>query len=196
MRDTMIIYRSFYDSIKCLTKEQKADVYEAIFEYGLNFKEVELEGISKAIFTLIKPVLDTNIKNYNNGNKPKGSQKEAKKKRTKSQRQAYKDKDKEVDKDKDKDKDIYRTFKHLSISQIEVDRIIKDGYSLHEIDTILDSIENYANNKNYVSLNLTARKWLKNEYGEREAGKTQKDFKDRTEYLKYCVKNNLTPEQA
>lgn len=203
MRDTMIFYRSFYDAIKTLSKEEKADIYEAIFEYGLNMKEIDLTGIPKVVFGLVKPVLDSNIKNYVNGSKPKkkrsGSQTEAKPKPSGSETEAYKDKDVDKDENKDndvdKDKDTYRRFKHLSLTNVEANKIMKEGYTKYELDTILDGIENFANNKKYVSLNLTARNWLKNEYGVREVGKKPKDFAKRSEYLQYCVKNNLTPEQ-
>lgn len=74
MRESTIIYRSFYDAIIELPKETQAEVWEAIFEYSLNFKLVELKGLAKTIFTLIKPQLDANIKRYENGNKPKQKQ--------------------------------------------------------------------------------------------------------------------------
>lgn len=74
MRDSCIFYRSFFEAIKELPKENQADVYNAIFEYSLNFNDVELNGISKTIMTLIKPQLDANIKRFENGNKPKTKQ--------------------------------------------------------------------------------------------------------------------------
>ena len=55
MRESMVIYRSFFEAIKELKKEQQAEVWNAVFEFGLNQNEVELSGISKTIFTLIKP---------------------------------------------------------------------------------------------------------------------------------------------
>lgn len=71
-RDSMIFYRSFYESLNGLSPMIKAEVYDAIFEYGINFKEIEFENeFAKALFTLIKPQLDANIKRYNNGIKPK-----------------------------------------------------------------------------------------------------------------------------
>jgi hypothetical protein len=70
-RESMIIYRSFFEAIKDLPKENQAEVWNAIFEYGLDFKEPKLKGISNTIFTLIKPQLDANINRYNNGSKPK-----------------------------------------------------------------------------------------------------------------------------
>lgn len=57
---------------------------------------------------------------------------------------------------------IYRSFGHLSISNEEVE-ILKKEYSQNTIDGILDQIENYKNNKNYKSLYLTAKNWLKKE---------------------------------
>lgn len=65
---------------------------------------------------------------------------------------------------KDKVKEIeYKSFKHLSLSVSDFDRL-NLTYSKQQIDRILESIENYKNNKNYVSLYLTAKKWLEKEY--------------------------------
>lgn len=74
MRDSTIIYRSFYEAIKDLPADNQAEVWAAIFEYALNFKQLELNGISATVFKLIKPQLDANIKRYNNGKKPKSNQ--------------------------------------------------------------------------------------------------------------------------
>ena len=79
MRDSMIFYRSFYESVNGLSPVVKAELYDAIFEYGLNFQEIEFTNeISKALFTLIKPQLDANIKRFENGKKPKTKQIESK----------------------------------------------------------------------------------------------------------------------
>jgi hypothetical protein len=56
-------------------------------------------------------------------------------------------------------KDIYRRFAHLSISNLEVEKLL-EKYSIQEIDGILDDIQNFKGHKKYTSLYLTATKWL------------------------------------
>ena len=92
MRESTIFYRSFYEAIKELDADTQAQVYSAIFEYALNFNEVEVKGLAKTVFTLIKPQLDANLKRYENGTKAKVKQNEskaeAKPKQTKSKVEA------------------------------------------------------------------------------------------------------------
>ena len=85
-RDSFIFYRSFYEAIKEVPDEEQLQIYKTITEYALNGNEIDNKGISKAIFTLIKPQLDANLKRYINGKQPKQnkSKQEAKRKQKQS----------------------------------------------------------------------------------------------------------------
>lgn len=100
-RDTCIFYRSIFESIQELPKEQQADIYNAVFEFCLNFKEIELSGISKTIFNLVKPVLSANNSRYVNGSRPKTnkySKPKANQKRNKSEEEPNEELNKSEDK--------------------------------------------------------------------------------------------------
>lgn len=60
-------------------------------------------------------------------------------------------------------KDIFREFKHLRMTNAENEKLLNLGYSQADIIKTLESIENYKKNTNYVSMYLTAKKWLENE---------------------------------
>jgi len=62
---------------------------------------------------------------------------------------------------------IYRCFEHLKLTFSEYEELEKD-YTKSQIDSILDSIENFTGNKKYKSLKLTAKNWLKKEYPKKD----------------------------
>ena len=68
-KESIIIYRSFFEAIKDLPKELQADAWMSIFEYGLNDNHIELNGIVSTVFKLVKPQLDANKKRFENGQK-------------------------------------------------------------------------------------------------------------------------------
>lgn len=67
MSESFISYRSFHEALKELSREQYGNVMYAINEYALNQIEIELQGIEKVCFTLIKPQLDANIRRQEHG---------------------------------------------------------------------------------------------------------------------------------
>ena len=69
MYDSMVFYRSFYEAIKRLPELSRAKLYDAVFAYGLDGEEMELDGIVSAMFQLIKPQIDANNRRKENGKK-------------------------------------------------------------------------------------------------------------------------------
>ena len=67
-RDSLVIYRSFYDAVKDLPGDIRLAMFDAIMEYGLNGEEpADLPPVPRALFMLIKPQIDANNRRYENG---------------------------------------------------------------------------------------------------------------------------------
>ena len=71
IKESLIFYRSFHEAIKELPDEDRLKVYDALTEFGLNHNELELQGIPKVVFTLIKPQLEANYQKWLKGCKGK-----------------------------------------------------------------------------------------------------------------------------
>ena len=69
----------------------------------------------------------------------------------------------QVEEEEQVEEEVYAKFKHLSITVKEYNKLVEKGFTKDEIDNILLKIENFKNNKKYVSLYLTALDWLKKE---------------------------------
>lgn len=67
MSDSFVMYRSFHESLKELSREQYGNVMFAINEYALNGTETELSGVERAVFMLMKPQIDANERRRENG---------------------------------------------------------------------------------------------------------------------------------
>lgn len=167
MKDSMVFYRSFYEALKDLPDNDRLAIYDAIFSYGLDLKEVELSGIAAVIWKLVKPNIEANNRRYENGKKgAKAKQEESKRKAKGKQRQSKP----KANVDEELNNTIYHQFNHLSISVDENQKLIdKYFYTQSEIDAVYQRIENYRQNKKYSSLYLTALDWLKRDFGARTA---------------------------
>ena len=71
--DGFIFYRSYWDALNMMSDNaDKIKVIDALCDYafyGSDEKGNALEGIGKAIFIIAQPLIDTSIKNYQNGKK-------------------------------------------------------------------------------------------------------------------------------
>ena len=64
---SFIFYASFFEALRELPDKSRLKIYDAICEYALRGNEIELKGIEKAVFSLVKPQLLANKKRYENG---------------------------------------------------------------------------------------------------------------------------------
>jgi len=192
-RDSFIFYRSFYESINHLPEDQQLQIYKAISSYSLDFKDVKLEGIPNAIFTLIKPQLEANRKRYLNGIKEKKKSKtEAKQKQNKSKVEAnvnvnvndnvkcrINNENKElINKQFEQFYNLYGKKKSPS----DVEKKLKAALKKDSFDNIMSGLNNYIKNRSsdsqywkYPSTWLTQECW-KDEYNQSESNLTEDSF--------------------
>ena len=83
----------------------------------------------------------------------------------------------EEEEESKEEKNTYRAFAHLCMSVDEFNKLEVD-YTKQQIDTALDSIENYKQNTKYKSLYLTTKNWLSKEPKKSEAPKQKKSVDD------------------
>lgn len=79
-KNSMIFYRSFYESIKKFSKSIQNELYSKIFEFAFNQVEIKVSEKAEAIFLLVKEQLIANQRKYENGKKAKQKQMISKKK--------------------------------------------------------------------------------------------------------------------
>ena len=65
MKDSFVFYKSFYDAIKKIPEEFQLELYNAIFNYSLEgIEPTNLSDIPQAMFTLIRPNIDSSQRRY------------------------------------------------------------------------------------------------------------------------------------
>ena len=67
MRDSFIFYRSFYECVADLPDETRLAVYEAVFQFALDGKEPNIDGVPWALFKAFEPQIVANNRKYDNG---------------------------------------------------------------------------------------------------------------------------------
>ena len=68
-KESFIFYRSFFEALQDLKDKERLKVYDAICNLALNEIDTEFKGLSKTIFTLIRPQILSNTKKYKDGQK-------------------------------------------------------------------------------------------------------------------------------
>lgn len=69
-RTSFIFYKSFYEAVKELPRETQGETLAAIIEYGLTGVRPDVQNpVSRAILSLVCPMIDANNQHYINGRK-------------------------------------------------------------------------------------------------------------------------------
>jgi hypothetical protein len=66
-REYFVFQRNYYEIVKVLDEKQRLEIYDAICEFALNQNESKIEGLSNALFSLIKPDILKGLIKYKNG---------------------------------------------------------------------------------------------------------------------------------
>ena len=128
-----------------LSDKDKLIMYEAISDYSLDLKEPKLTGFPKALFSLIRPILDANIQRWKNGRKggaPVGNL-NAKKQPKNNQKTT----EKQPNKDKDVNKDKEYNIKNVNIE----DKSSNNGAdkSTRFVPPTLTEVQDYIQKNSY-----------------------------------------------
>ncbi|MDE5516424.1 hypothetical protein KRE49_11810 [Elizabethkingia meningoseptica] len=150
-RDSFIFYRSFYEAIKELPRDIQGEVLTTIMEYGLEGVTTDnLKPVARAIFTLIKPILDANNQRFVNGskggrkpsnnqeeteNKPKCNQEETK---VLPNKEEDVEEEEEVDVDKDGEKKYAPTKPFSKLSKDEFYNSLAEHVGEYSKQTVRD----------------------------------------------------------
>lgn len=200
MYESMVFYKSFYDAIKGLEPVLQAEIYNAVFEYGLYGNMQDISPIATTIFTLIKPQIDANNKRRENGKKgaeygklggrpKKDNGKQSVNKPLKNPEQTPNDNvnvnDNENDNVNDNANDnvnvnvnakekkhTYGEYKHVRLTDAERDRLFND-YGEAETHDAIKYLDEYIEMKGYKAKShyLCMRKWVFDAVKEREQKK-------------------------
>ncbi len=169
MRDSFVFYKSFYESIKELELTDQVKIYNAIFEYEFYNNEVELNGISKSIFTLVLPQLEANNKRYENGKKggrPKNqTETKTKPKQNQTETKVEPNVNVNVNVNDNKKKNIkkkkFGEFGRVLLTEAEYEKLITDfgeNFIKEQIKLLDEYVESNDNKNKYKNFNLVLRK--------------------------------------
>ena len=170
-KKSFIAYCDWLETFEELDDAEAGRLVKHLFRYVNDLDPHAEDKLTKMTFIPIKQTLKRDLKKHEavaERNRENGAKGGRPKKPTGLS--GLNEKPKKADSDNDSDnvndnKDIYMSFKHLKITKAECIKL-HENYTKEQIDTVLESIQNYKGNTKYVSLYLTAKNWLKKEYGE------------------------------
>lgn len=187
MRDSLVIYRSFYEASKNMTPEEFKELWVNLLQYALDDEEPgDIQSpMAEAILTMAKPQLDANKSRQDNGKKggaPEGNQNAKKQPKQpkvdlknnlrSNEKQPHvnvndnenvnaNDNEKHIHEAPAKPKHALGEHKNVKLTEEEKARLDKD-YGQEKTQAAIDFLSDYKKRKGYKSLddNLTIRKWV------------------------------------
>lgn len=109
--NSVVFFKSYYESIVLMPKDSQIEIYNAIFDYSFNGTIPEdMSNDVKSVFLLMKPNIDSSIKRYKasieNGKKGGRPKKKTQEEPKKTQDKPNKNLNKNKEYNKEYDKDI------------------------------------------------------------------------------------------
>ena len=199
MKDSFILYNSFYDPLKLLTDEQLGRLFRAIFEFNINGSE-EVSNDIKMAFAFIKNQLIVDSKKYENTLKRKS---EAGKRGMKSRWSNSKENITEITNDNSVINDITKITEDNSvintitnITKITDNENVNENVNENDISKKEINKEKKTSSKDKSSTDDTAKaskKEVKHKYGvykhvllkDEELQKLKKDYSNWEELIRY-----------
>ncbi len=146
-RESFIFYRSFMEALSELNDKQYARVFRAITTFALDGVEIDLAGIEKVIFSLVKPQLVANQKKYENGCKGGRKSTEEKAKENQEETEKQPKQNQKESKPKPNDNDNVNVNLNVNLKE-EMNKEEKSTSTLKDIDISLQ----YFLDKHNISL--------------------------------------------
>ena len=176
-KKSFLLYVDLIHTMEKLNDEQTGRLFKHILRYVNDLDPEPQDQFTEVVFEPIKQCLKRDLIKYE-GIRERNKENANKRWNTKEcdripphttapNRIPKRTKNADSDNDNDKDINIYRAFAHLKLSIEDFDKL-RIEYSADQINNVLDSIENYKQNKSYSSLYLTAKNWLKRDVQKNE----------------------------
>ena len=160
-----LLYCDLIHTVQKLNDEQAGKLFKHVLDYVNDLNPVTEDLLTQVCFEPIKQSLKRDLKKWEKQHEQriaagKKSAQVRKQNSTTVNDRSVSSTDSVSVSVSVKEKDIYRSFAHLSMSLTEFNKLEVE-YTKQQIDGVIDSIQNFANNKKYKSLYLTAKNWLK-----------------------------------
>jgi hypothetical protein len=177
MRKGFNFYRSYWEVANELNDKDRLAFYDALLKKQFTNIDSELNGMVKFAYLSQKHSIDKQIDGYVNKTIQLHPNQDPWQGGSVGALADPWQQEKEKEKEKVKEKNnIYRQFSHLSISVEEIEKL-KIDFTIEQIESVLDQVQNFSGNKKYTSLYLTAKNWLKKNQPKQQEGISPEELK-------------------